>query len=89
VVDVYDAATTGAFIREKPVVGLDSHKESLKKSAGGTVDVYFAPKAPVDQENNWILTREGEPYFVMFRIYGPKKEAVHGTWMLNDIEEIN
>ena len=86
--DVYDAAT-GAFIRGTPVVGLDSYKESLKRSADGTVDVYFAPKAPVGQENNWILTREGEPYFVMFRIYGPKKGAVDGTWMLNDIEEIN
>jgi hypothetical protein len=87
-VDVYDAAT-GAFIQETPVVGLDSYKESLKKNDDGTVDVYFAPKAPAGQENNWILTRDGAPYFVMPRIYGPQKEAVDGTWMLNDIEEIN
>jgi hypothetical protein len=86
-VDVYDAAT-GAFIRESPVVGLDSYKENLKKNADGTVDVYFAPQAPAGQEANWVLTREGKPFFVMFRIYGPQKAAVDGSWMLNDIEQV-
>jgi hypothetical protein len=76
-VDVYDAAT-GAFIRESPLVGLDSYKESLKKDTEGTVDVYFAPQAPAGQEANWILTRAGKPFFVLFRIYGPQKEAVDG-----------
>jgi len=84
-VDVYDAAT-GAFIRESPVVGLDSYKDSLKKNDDGTVDVYFAPKPPEGQESNWILTREDKPFFVMFRIYGPRKGAVDGSWILNDIE---
>lgn len=83
-VDVYDAAT-GAFFRETPVVGLDSYKEGLKKNTDGTVDVYFSPQAPAGQESNWILTREGKPFFVMFRIYGPRKEAVDGSWVLDDI----
>ncbi|HEV2566565.1 MAG TPA: DUF1254 domain-containing protein [Microvirga sp.] len=86
-VDVYDAET-GAFIRESPVVGLDSYRQDLRKNADGTVDVYFASKTPAGQEANWILTRDGKPFFVMFRVYGPKKEAVDGSWMLNDIEEV-
>jgi hypothetical protein len=53
------------------------------------VDVYFAPQAPAGQEANWILTREGKPFFVMFRIYGPQKGAVNGSWMLNDIERVS
>jgi hypothetical protein len=44
-VDVYDAET-GAFLRESPVVGADSYKNSLKKNSDGTADIYFAPKAP-------------------------------------------
>lgn len=87
-VDVYDAAT-GAFIRESPVVGLDSYKQGLKKNADGSVDVYFASKAPEGEENNWILTTDGKPFFVMFRIYGPQKGAVDGSWVLNDIEKVN
>jgi hypothetical protein len=72
-----------------PVVGLDSYKSSLKKNADGTVDVYFTPEAPAGQKSNWIVTREGKPFFVMFRIYGPQKGAVDGSWMLNDIERVN
>lgn len=86
-VDVYDAAT-GAFIRETPIVGLDSYKHDLKKNADGTVDIYFASKAPEGKQSNWILTREGKPFFVMFRIYGPQQGAVDGSWMLNDLEKM-
>ncbi len=86
-VDVYDAATAG-FIRESKIVGLDSYKENLVKNADGTVDVYFGTKAPEGKENNWIPTIEGKPFFVMFRIYGPEKGAVDGTWILNDIEKV-
>jgi len=46
----------------------------------------LGPKAPVGQKSNWIPTRKRKPFFVMFRIYGPKKEAVDGSWMLPDIE---
>jgi hypothetical protein len=85
--DVYDA-TTAAFFRESKVVGVDSYKDSLKKNPDGTVDVYFADKPPAGEEGNTIWTPAGKPYFVMFRIYGPKKEAVDGTWVLNDIEQV-
>ena len=40
------------------------------------------------QENNWILTRDGQPFFVMFCIYGRQKRAVDGSWVLNDIEQV-
>jgi hypothetical protein len=86
-VDVYDAAT-GAFIRESPVVGLDSYKQTLAINDDGTVDVYFAPSPPSGEESNWIMTKAGDPFFVMFRIYGPQKHAVDGSWMLNDIEQL-
>lgn len=87
-VDVYDA-TTGTFIRESPVVGIDSYNEKLKKNDDGTVDIYFAPKAPAGEENNWVLTRDGKPFFLMFRFYGPEPRAVDGSWVLNEIEKVN
>ncbi len=86
-VDVYDAAT-GAFIRESNIVGLDSYKENLVKNTDGTVDVYIAPQPPEGKDTNWIPTVEGKPFFVMFRIYGPQKGAVDGSWVLNDIEKV-
>jgi len=86
-VDVYDAST-GAFIRESPVVGLDSYKQDLISNDDGSIDVYFAAEAPRSHETNWIPTRDGDPFFVMFRIYGPEKRAVDGSWILDDIEAI-
>ena len=68
------------------MVGLDSYKQDLIANDDGTVDVYFAADPPTGQDGNWIKTRSGEPFFVMFRVYGPKKEAVDGSWMLNDVE---
>ena len=53
------------------------------------MDIYFAPSPPAGQENNWIFTREGKPYFIMFRFYGPEPRAVDGSWVLNDIERVD
>jgi hypothetical protein len=86
-VDLYDAATA-TFVRESPVVGIDSYNQNVKKNPDGTVDVYFAPKPPEGQENNWIFTREGKAYFLMFRFYGPEPRALDGSWVLNEIEKV-
>jgi hypothetical protein len=42
----------------------------------------------IPKENNWITTRDGRPFFVMFRLYGPQKPIVDKTWVLNDIEKV-
>lgn len=85
--DVYDAST-GAFIREAPVVGIDSYNQKMKKNADGSVDLYFAPEPPEGQENNWITTRDGQPFFVMFRFYGLPKLIADQSWVLNDLERV-
>ncbi|MCW8279204.1 DUF1254 domain-containing protein [Pseudomonas sp. PCH199] len=85
--DVYDARTAG-FIREAQVVGLDSYSRQMEKNPDGSVDLYFAPKPPPGHENNWIATQAGQPFFTMFRIYGPEQAMVDRTWVLNDIERL-
>lgn len=86
--DVYDAAT-GGFIRKSQVVGLDSYANNLKKNADGTIDLYFAPKAPAGQESNWISTQAGKPYFTVFRLYGPQQSILDRSWVLNDLQRVN
>jgi len=61
----------------------------LQKNPDGTVDLSFAPKPPAGQESNWVTTMDGEPFFVMFRIYGPQKPIADKSWVLNDIERVN
>jgi hypothetical protein len=50
---------------------------------------YFAPTAPAGKESNWILTRPGGQFEVLFRFYGPEKPLFDKTWKLPDIEKVS
>jgi hypothetical protein len=84
-VTVYDARTAG-FIRESPVVSLDSYNQKLQKNADGSIDIYFGPKAPAGKDSNWIFTAAGQGWFPLFRLYGPDKPLFEKTWKLPEIE---
>jgi hypothetical protein len=47
-----------------------------------------ASSASAEDHGALILTRENKPFFVMFRIYGPEKSVVDGSWILNNIEKV-
>jgi len=85
--DVYDNAT-GAFIRESPRVSLCSFDETVEKNADGSVNIYLGPKAPAGKEANWIPTRAGAGFFLIFRLYGPERPLFDKTWQLPDIEKV-
>ncbi|MNE14825.1 hypothetical protein D3C80_1077170 [compost metagenome] len=87
-VDVYDAKTAG-FIREAKVVGLDSYNQQLQKNSNGSIDLYLGPQPPKGHETNWITTQPGQPFFTLFRIYGPEKGIVDRSWVLNDIQKLD
>jgi hypothetical protein len=81
----YDSHTN-AFIRESPVVTLDSYNQTMKKNLDGSVDIYFGPKAPTGKESNWIYTAPGRGWFCGFRLYDPDEPFFDKTWKLADIE---
>ena len=84
---VYSMKTKG-FVEGVETVGLSSQViEQMKKNDDGSVDVYFAPKAPEGMESNWIPT--GEDFFLIFRLYGPDRPLFEKTWTLDDVEKVN
>jgi len=85
-VTVYELETA-AFIRESTNVEVNSYQD-LQKNADGSVDVFFAPKAPGGKEANWIYTAPGKPWITFFRFYGPGKALFEKTWRLPDLEQI-
>ncbi len=85
-VTVYDLETAG-FIREAPVVEINSY-QNLNKNPDGSVDVYFGPEAPPGKESNWIYTAPGKPWLTFFRFYGPGKAVFQKTWKLPDVEQV-
>jgi hypothetical protein len=84
---VYDVHTA-AFIREAPVVTLDSYNQAMKRNADGSVDIYFGPEAPAGKETNWIYTAAGKAFFPAMRFYDPDKPLFNKTWKMSDIERI-
>ena len=85
---VYSMKTKG-FVEGVDRVGLSSSidKETMKFNDDGSVDIYFAPKAPKGLESNWIPT--GEDFFLLFRLYGPDKPLFDKSWTLGDVEKVN
>jgi hypothetical protein len=83
---VYDRATH-ALIRNMKWSSRSSQSPGLEKNADGSVDVYFAPKAPEGKESNWVPTKPGGRFEVLFRFYGPEKPLFDKTWKLPDIEQ--
>jgi hypothetical protein len=58
---VYDVHTA-AFIREAPVITLDSYNQAMKRNADGSGDVYFGPQAPAGKETSRIYTAAGKAF---------------------------
>jgi hypothetical protein len=83
---VYDRATH-ALIRELSQYSRSSLDAGLQKNADGSVDIYFGPKAPERKESNWVPTKAGGNFEVLFRLYGPEKPLFDKTWKLPDIEK--
>jgi hypothetical protein len=84
----YDRATHG-LIRNLPRSSRSSQTPGIEKNADGSVDVYFGPRAPAGKESNWVPTKAGGRFEVLFRFYGPEKPLFDKTWKLPDIERIH
>ncbi|MET0988550.1 MAG: DUF1214 domain-containing protein, partial [Steroidobacteraceae bacterium] len=84
----YDRATH-ALIRNTRWSSRSSQTSGLQKNADGSVTVYLGPKAPERMASNWIPTKAGRKFEVLFRFYGPEKALFDKTWRLPDIEATN
>jgi hypothetical protein len=64
-----------------------SSYDKLKVNPDGSIDLYFGPQVPQDNETNWIKTSPGKGWFTYFRWYGPTQAFFDKSWTLSDIEE--
>jgi hypothetical protein len=84
---VYDRATH-TLLREVARPGYSSQSPGLRTNADGSVTLHFGAAAPGGDEANWIPTRPGQDFEVLFRFYGPRPELFANTWRLPDIERV-
>jgi hypothetical protein len=84
---VYDRATH-AFIRNLPRPSRSSLSPDLQRNTDGSVDIWFGPRAAEGKEANWVPTKPGGEFEVLFRFYGPEKPLFDKAWQLPDIEKV-
>ena len=83
----YDRETHG-LIRDMSHPTRASNTPELVTNEDGSVDVWFAPEAPEGKESNWIPTKAGERFELVFRFFGPEPALFDKTWVLPDLERI-
>ena len=63
-----------------------SQTNGLLVNASGSVDIYFGPKLPACQENNWVQTIPETGWNTILRFYGPLEPWFNNTWRPGEIE---
>ena len=86
-VTAYDRETH-ALIKNVNRASRASNSAEVKKNADGSVDLYFGPTAPADQESNWVPTDPARKFELMLRLYAPTKALFDKTWKLRDVEKM-
>ncbi len=86
---LYDNQSRGMLQTDQRFPGVDSNTKGLKQNADGSFDVYFGPKAPEGQENNWIQTDQSKGWNTILRLYGPLDAFYDKTWKPGDPELVN
>jgi hypothetical protein len=84
--NVYDAATFAFIYTPNERASLSSFDaKKMKANADGGVTLYIGPKAPPEQESNWIPTQGKKPLPV-FRLYGATDAFFDKSVKLPDFE---
>jgi hypothetical protein len=83
---VYDNQTRSMVQTDQQFPSVSSQDKGVKVNPDGSVDVYFGPKAPAGEENNWIQTIPKKGWFMILRLYGPLEPWFDKTWRPGEIE---
>src|SRR5882672_3909973 len=86
-VTAYDRQTH-ALIKGVSRASRASNRMEIQKNADGSVDIYFGPAAPAGKESNWVPTKAGGGFELLFRLYGPTPGLRDGSWKLTDMEKV-
>lgn len=76
------------LIKGMPRASRSSQIPDLQKNPDGSIDIYFAPKAPDGKDSNWVPTDPNRKFELMFRAYGPTEALFQKTWVLPDVEKV-
>ena len=82
----YDPQTRSELQTGQTFPSKNNKRDQLVANPDGSVDLYFAPKAPAGKEANWIQTVPGKGWYVLLRLYGPLQPWFDKTWRPGEFE---
>ena len=85
---VYDNQTRLIIRTDQPWPSVFSSSKKLVVNRDSSVDVWFGPKAPHGNENNWIKTIPGKGWNMILRLYYPLEPWFDKSWRPGEIEEV-
>jgi hypothetical protein len=85
---VYDNQTRLIIQSDQKWPSVFSSCQTLIVNHDGSVDIWFGPKAPVDNNSNWIQTIPGMRWNMILRLYTPTESWFNKTWRPGEIEEV-
>ena len=88
-VTIYDTQTRSMLQTDQEAAGVDSLQDGLRYNKDGSIDIYFAPKAPPGYEKNWVQTIPGKSWFSILRMYSPMKAWIDQSWRPSEIIKTN
>jgi len=86
---LYDNQTRSMLQTDEQFPGIDNNRKGMIKNDDGSWDIYFGPKAPKGQENNWVQTVPGKGWNMLWRVYGPLDPWFDKTWIPGDPELVD
>ncbi|UQZ90478.1 DUF1254 domain-containing protein [Deltaproteobacteria bacterium Smac51] len=86
-VAAYDSLNASGLDNGQPFPAINAMDQPGANS-DGSIDIYFGPESP-GAGKNWLKTVPGKGYFVILRLYGPKKEFFDQSWKPGDFEKRN
>ena len=88
-VTIYDTQTRSMLQTDQKNAGIDSLQDGLRYNKDGSIDIYFAPKAPPGYQNNWVQTIPGKSWFTILRMYSPLKAWIDQSWRPSEVMRKN
>jgi hypothetical protein len=85
---LYDNQTRSMLQTDQRWPAATSQNPKVQSNPDGSVDIYFGPKAPAGQENNWIQTVPGKGWNTLLRLYGPLQPWFDKTWRPGEITPV-
>ncbi len=84
----YDNQTRSMLQTDQQFPAVGSENKGIIVNKDGSVDIYFGPKAPPGQENNWVQTIPGKGWNTLLRLYGPLEPWFSKTWQPGEFVQI-